>query len=126
MASLQMAPAGALGRSALFAVRRCPMANRPILNFSSVGLSDPCVEATSSAREVIAFSPVITNSAVTEALAKKGPACRLYTVVFSAENFTSGGSEVSCLRKLFDAGVRIYHLGDRSGHSRLHAKILLL
>src|SRR5262249_10680513 len=68
----------------------------------------------------------IAKSVVREGVGKKGAACRLYTVVFSAENFTSGGSEVSCLRKLFDAGVRIYHLGDRSGHSRLHAKILLL
>jgi hypothetical protein len=93
--------------------------SRPALSFKSVGLSRRWVAAIDPAREVVAFSPFITNCAAIDALRKKGAACKLYTVV-TPEQFTSGGSKVRCLRKLFDAGVEIYHL------DKLHAKLLLI
>jgi hypothetical protein len=93
--------------------------NRPALAFKSVGLSRKWVSVIGPAKKVVAFSPFITNCAAIDALSKKGAACKLYTVV-TPEQFTSGGSKVRCLRKLFDAKVEIYHL------DKLHAKLVLV
>src|SRR5258708_2141043 len=72
-----------------------------------------------AAGDLVAFSPYITQSEVTDALAAKGERCSLYTVA-SVENLASGASSLSCLRALVSAGVRVYHLLG------LHAKMLLV
>ncbi|MBI1913359.1 MAG: phospholipase D family protein [Planctomycetes bacterium] len=91
----------------------------PLLNFKALSLSHRWVAAIRDAKEVVAFSPYITTSAVTDALAEKGEECSLYTVV-SVENYASGSSKLSCLKKLREAKVKIYHLDT------LHAKVLLV
>lgn len=109
---------GSVAGSTFAAIMRC-IVSRPVLSFKSVRFARRWVATIAAAKRVVAFSPFITRCAVTEALAKRGPTCQLYTVV-TVENYASGGSSVSCLRRLFDAKVQIYHLDD------LHAKILLI
>ncbi len=90
------------------------------LRFHAGALSQQWVKVLKSATgEVLAFSPYITPSPVTRALAEKGASCKLYTEI-SAKTYVSRGSELSCLKALRTAGVQVFHL------ERLHAKVLFI
>ncbi len=93
--------------------------SRPILNFNARSMPGRWKKAIAAAGRVAAFSPYITNSAATEAMEAKGPACELYTVV-TFEVYAAGASKIGCLKRLMAAKVRVYHL------ETLHAKILLI
>jgi len=93
--------------------------SRPILNFNARSMPGRWKKAIAAAGRVVAFSPYITNSAATEAMEAKGPACELYTVV-TFEVYAAGASKIGCLKRLMAAKVRVYHL------ETLHAKILLI
>ncbi len=93
--------------------------SRPILNFNARSMPGRWKKAIAAAGRVVAFSPYITNSAATEAMEAKGPACELYTVV-TFEVYAAGASRIGCLKRLMAAKVRVYHL------ETLHAKILLI
>ena len=93
--------------------------SRPILNFNARSMPGRWKKAIAAAGRVVAFSPYITNSAATEAMEAKGPACELYTVV-TFEVYAAGTSKIGCLKRLMAAKVRVYHL------ETLHAKILLI
>jgi hypothetical protein len=93
--------------------------DRPELAFTSRLLFARWLPAIKEAPRVIAFSPYITHCAITDALADKKGACRLYTEV-TAAGYVAGGSKIGCLKKLFKAGVKIFHV------KKLHAKVLLI
>ena len=76
-------------------------------------------EVTESPSQVLFLSPYLTSRTAESVICEAdSDTSEIYTT-FSAANFAAGGSSLTTVRHLIDAGFDVYHLPD------LHAKVVL-